>query len=565
MPRFSFSSFLALRTILAVVVTAAVCAFVPSLASAAPPVGLSGAFDGWGAASSSVQFGQWRGAPATVAEDYLGYDSWDDIEYPSTLLSDWSAFHTGGGQLVLSVPMLVSDTPGTFAAGATGAYDQYFLAMGKALVAQGFGSSVLRLGWEFDQTWSPWSIQPGSSTMGTTAFVAYYQHLVTLLRSIPGANFKFDWTVTPGVTDISPADAYPGNAYVDYVGMDIYDRGWSATGGPISDPAARWQQLTTQTEGLDYWTSFAADHSKQLAVGEWGLWNDLSTNGGGDDPYFIQQMYNWMKTNNVAYEMYFDAKEPAISSATDPQASAEYKALWGDTSTTTSTSTTTNSTATGSTGTTTTGSTGTTTTGSTGTTTTGSTGTTTTGSTGTTTTGSTGTTTTGSTGTTTTGSTGTTTTGGTGTTTTGGTGTTTTGGTGTTTTGTTGTASTSGTPTAGVVSTPISTPAIAPDSPPVSGPSSSSTTPGAGSAQAASGTEAPAQLSSGGAPATPASPASHAKASKSKTAKSKTAKSKTAKLKASRAAARAIAHHHKRASRSRAHSSLAARRSQGRR
>jgi hypothetical protein len=327
------------RTTFAVGLTAAACAVVPAVASATPPVALSGAFVGWGASANLTSFGNWRGAADTSVSDYLNYDDWSSVADPSSLLSDWSSFNAAGGKLVLSVPMLVSDSSGTFAAGAEGAYDQYFLSMGRELVADGFGSTVLRLGWEFNGTWFPWSVQPGSATMGTAAFVAYYQHLVTLLRSIPGSNFTFDWTVNLGAGAFDPTDAWPGSSYVDYVGMDIYDRGWSASGGPLTDPVARWQQLTGQTDGMSYWASFAAQNGKQLGIGEWGLWNDTSQNGGGDDPYFIQQMYNWMQSNDVGYENYFDADNSVMNASTEPASAAEYQSLWGAPSgTTTSTS-----------------------------------------------------------------------------------------------------------------------------------------------------------------------------------------------------------------------------------
>ena len=297
-------------------------------AIAAPPVALSGAFDQWGNAAALARFGAWRGARATVAEDYLSYDAWSSVAQPGSLLADWSSFRNQGGHMILSVPMLVSGQPGSLAEGASGAFDRSFRALGRSLVDRGYGRATLRLGWEFDQAWAPWSVRVGSTSMGARAYVADWRHLVTLLRSIPGAHFTFDWTVTPGYTALAPTSAYPGDAYVNYVGMDIYDRGWAPNGGPIGNPAARWHQLTGQAEGLDFWSAFARRHRKRLGVGEWGLWNDLASNGGGDDPYFIRQMYRWFQVNHVAYESYFNADGDVINARSDPRAAGEYRRLW---------------------------------------------------------------------------------------------------------------------------------------------------------------------------------------------------------------------------------------------
>ena len=51
------------------------------------------------------------------------------------------------------------------------------------------------------------------------------------MRSVPGANFKFVWSLTgPNTTTAwSLSDAYPGNSYVDYVSEDIYDWSWSSS------------------------------------------------------------------------------------------------------------------------------------------------------------------------------------------------------------------------------------------------------------------------------------------------------------------------------------------------
>ncbi len=46
----------------------------------------------------------------------------------------------------------------------------------------------------------------------------YFRHIVTTMRSVPGAAFRFVWNPTSGPEPEAAQNAYPGDAYVDYVG-----------------------------------------------------------------------------------------------------------------------------------------------------------------------------------------------------------------------------------------------------------------------------------------------------------------------------------------------------------
>ncbi len=290
---------------------------------------LSGAYTGSANVQGLKEFGEWRGAPTSVALDYLGRDGWQDIDQPDWTLTAWRSYEARGGTLVLSVPMLVNYPSGTFAAGATGAYDQHYLALGRRLVADGEGGVILRLGWEFNGTWFPWSLRAWPPN-DAHAFVAYWRHLVSLLRSIPGNHFRFDWTVNSGPSAIPAPEAYPGNAYVDYVGVDVYDSSWNASGSSgLTNPTRRWDQIANRPYGLNWWLRFAESHGKPITLPEWGLNTDAGTDGAGDDPSFIQHMHDWIALNRPSYQVYFDFDASALDTDADPQASAEYRQLFG--------------------------------------------------------------------------------------------------------------------------------------------------------------------------------------------------------------------------------------------
>ena len=51
------------------------------------------------------------------------------------------------------------------------------------------------------------------------------------MRSVPGEQFRFVWNPDAGAftqSGYSVAAAYPGNAYVDVIGLDAYDQSWAA-------------------------------------------------------------------------------------------------------------------------------------------------------------------------------------------------------------------------------------------------------------------------------------------------------------------------------------------------
>ena len=97
---------------------------------------------------------------------------------------------------------------------------------------------------------------------------------------------------------------YPGDAYVDVVGDDLYDiRGHGAT----------W----TAAEKL-----YKAHPGKAFAFPEWGLW-------GFDDPQFVRAMAQWVRTHRrTELIAYFSGKPGSVFDlATKPASRAAYRAL----------------------------------------------------------------------------------------------------------------------------------------------------------------------------------------------------------------------------------------------
>ncbi len=188
----------------------------------------------------------------------------------------------------------------TLAAAAAGADDARFRALGALLVKDGFAGAIIDLGREMTGGWYNWS-ERKCPPAEPDCYVLAWRHAVDAMRSVPGQHFRFLWTVFPGTA--AAIDAWPGTAYVDLVGTDIYD--WY--GGPHYtyphtasgqlDHDAKWQQILSQTGGLDWIARFSQLTGKPIAIPEWGL--DFHSFGGQDDPAFITRMLAWLHAQHA--------------------------------------------------------------------------------------------------------------------------------------------------------------------------------------------------------------------------------------------------------------------------
>jgi hypothetical protein len=256
---------------------------------------------------------QTRTAP-TVASLYLpGNNGWANLDGQGGSLNYLGQQYSGSGYtLAVGVPIIPtnsSGTPvGTLAQGATGAFNLSYIALAQTLVSEGLSNAYLRLGWEFDGSWMPWNATTPSAE---ASYAAYFRQIVTAMRSVSGEAFRFVWNPDAGAftqSGYSVAAAYPGNAYVDVIGLDAYDQSWATP----QTPANAWASTTLPS--LTAAQQFASSNGKPLAFSEWGVTIRSDGHGLGDDPYYINQMVAWMRSNNVTYESYFDANTGGVNS-----------------------------------------------------------------------------------------------------------------------------------------------------------------------------------------------------------------------------------------------------------
>ncbi|MFJ9630159.1 glycoside hydrolase family 26 protein [Streptomyces sp. NPDC101175] len=279
-----------------------------------------GAYVGYGpeAVRRVAEFGAWLGrSEPRVGHAYLPGDTWAGIEGATGDLEQWAAWRRDRQDrlLVLNVPMLdrseahLSDdvVRAELGDGAGGRYDDHFLALARRLVDLGVPDTEIVLGWEMNGTTYTHRCAPDP-----TSWKRYWARIVTAMRSVPGQRFRFDFTPNRGHDAIPWPDCYPGDAYVDVIGMDAYDapRGLSFT-----------DQLT-EPYGLLAQVDFARAHHKPIAYPEWGLFDN------GDNPTYMGGMLTWMAAQHPLYQTISDYCPHGVwRCRANPKSAAVYRAL----------------------------------------------------------------------------------------------------------------------------------------------------------------------------------------------------------------------------------------------
>ena len=274
--------------------------------------------------SNAVAFGDWRGAAVDVVVDWPQRRTWDDIVDPAWLYRAWK---NTPYTKVFGVAPIPEGEDADLAGCAAGEYNDHWRQFGRTIQASGLADeSVIRLGWEFNGNWYKWSAN------SPRQFAECWRQIVgTVKQQAP--QLLFDWNVNRGRGEsvADAAEAYPGDKYVDIVGVDSYDVFPGATS------EATWQKQYSGRFGLKHWADFARAHGKKLSVPEWGVYPGTSHagNNGGDNPFYIAKMRAFFaqQGSRLAYESYFN--EPAsyyagsiFGAGQNPTAGEKYRRLF---------------------------------------------------------------------------------------------------------------------------------------------------------------------------------------------------------------------------------------------
>jgi len=280
----------------------------------------------------------WTGVRVAQMLDFTGTTTWKHIT--SWLPWEaWTKLPAMGKRLELSVAMLPDDPGTSLAMCAAGAYNEEWETLARNLVGCGLHATVIRPGWEFNGThyrWTTRSTDPALTAEARAQRAAHlraeyaesFRQIVTTMRDVTGQAFRFVWcpmTVIDGRTDYT--SAYPGDEYVDVIGVDVYDVDVSTLRYPYrstvkTDPPtpptpveittaqdAVWAAHYAGPGGLRRWADMARAHGKGFAVDEWGVtfqppgWG---SHGGLDNPRYVDRLLNAARDHGAEWVNYFE-------------------------------------------------------------------------------------------------------------------------------------------------------------------------------------------------------------------------------------------------------------------
>jgi len=209
---------------------------------------------------------------------------------------------------------------------ASGSYDEYATALAENLVSYGAGSIVIRLGVEANGSWEADYV--GSSATDMRDWAKCYDNEVTAMRAVAGTHFLFVWNPNVCTANLPLDQWYPGNSYVDIIGIDAYDQdcanqktvsqeGWTAystdsASNPNNDP---------NFPSLVNIEAFATAKDKPLSFPEWGI-----DSGTSDDAQYVTEMTQLFNKDEFSFESYFDRNDDGIAplGSSIPNATAAY-------------------------------------------------------------------------------------------------------------------------------------------------------------------------------------------------------------------------------------------------
>jgi beta-mannanase len=147
-----------------------------------------------------------------------------------------------------------------------------------------FGSPVwLRFAHEMNSDWYPWA--EGVNGNGAGSYAAAYRHVHDVFTAAGVTNVKWVWSpnvVMDGVGS-SLTSLYPGDAYVDMVGIDGYNWGASASWATWQTPASVFGATLSQVRAITH---------RGIVIGE-----TASAEAGGSKATWVKDFFSFVKAN----------------------------------------------------------------------------------------------------------------------------------------------------------------------------------------------------------------------------------------------------------------------------
>jgi beta-mannanase len=254
------------------------------------------------APSKTAEFEAWLGKPVAKVHDFLADEDWTKISGSGAqwFIDQWKNTPYAS-RMVWTVKLPVG---ATLEACAAGNYQTHWSQLAKKLKDAGMGGAIIRPLHEFDGDWYPRWHAAGRESTYVEAFRKIRQAMVYWSTA-----FRFDWcsTNTSYTTTVDLEAAYPGDAYVSYVGQDVYDN-------------QTFANTVRRKYGLAWQLDFARKHNKAVSYPEWGLW-------GVDNPDFIERMLGWMKATDPAWNGWWEYGSSSLMGGERPNSATKFLEL----------------------------------------------------------------------------------------------------------------------------------------------------------------------------------------------------------------------------------------------
>ena len=289
-----------------------------------------------------------RGRPLDLVTVFGSRDTWFDVQGGTpggTTLDGWFAgyfaqYYAAQQAMVLSYPYFPSTAgakgKAAYTAADKGAYDDYWRAWSRKLrllrkARPGLPAPIIRPGWEMNGSASyPWYIDDTDPDL----YKAVWQRLIAILRADHG-DAPICWCTLKGNHLPNKTSVYyPGDAWVDLVGVDYYANSMN----PVPTSAAAFAAYAAlgsadDPKGLYQWLAFAQKRGKKLCLPEWGIAlasGDLD-GAHGDVPEFVQGMWEFIAANQgkIAFESCFNQGRNYLSPGEAPKSRQRYRDRWG--------------------------------------------------------------------------------------------------------------------------------------------------------------------------------------------------------------------------------------------
>ena len=200
-----------------------------------------------------------------------------------------------------------------------GKHDDVFVGLINSWKKVGYTTVDARIGPEMNGTFEPWYM---GNDPGTVAdFTAAFRHIADLVHAIPGIVVRTVWNpANLNYTGQPTSSAYPGDQYVDVIGIDTYSTvypatlyDWHKNDGSYAANVQDWYADPVNREhywanpnatewnpngydpsqwGMKQALAFAVAHNKSVGIAETGAGGDGTRTGPVDDPDFPKWLYS---------------------------------------------------------------------------------------------------------------------------------------------------------------------------------------------------------------------------------------------------------------------------------